>query len=177
MIPISNCLRRPVVLALQNKKSIGTAADEKVSIVHMKRLCGTENDEVRNYVLTKPLHRPKTNALTMILIALICFGVGALVSFTVIRITPLALPQRVIIAVVCDACILLCFSKFILIKAVECYQHYANEETRRRCLCMPTCSEYAIAVLKKYNLFVALRKIRTRLFVTCSGVLYLKDLP
>lgn len=59
--------------------------------------------------------------------------------------------------------------RLFLIKLVECYQHYAKEELRRFCMCMPSCSEYAIAVLKKYPIFVAIFKIIFRLTVTCDG--------
>lgn len=70
------------------------------------------------------------------------------------------------------------FSKKICIKAIECYQHYAKEETRRRCICVPSCSEYSIAALKKYNIFKALNKIRIRLFKTCRGGFgYISDEP
>ena len=68
-------------------------------------------------------------------------------------------------------------AKHLCIKLVECYQHYAKEETRRKCLCMPTCSEYAIAVLKKYCLVIALCKIHKRLFKTCKDGIYKKDPP
>ena len=70
------------------------------------------------------------------------------------------------------------FSKKICIKAIECYQHYAKEETRRRCICVPSCSEYSISALKKYNIFKALNKIRIRLFKTCRGGFgYISDEP
>ncbi len=70
------------------------------------------------------------------------------------------------------------FSKKICIKAIECYQHCAKEKTRRRCICVPSCSEYSIAVLKKYNIFKALNKIRIRLFKTCRGGFgYISDEP
>ena len=70
------------------------------------------------------------------------------------------------------------FSKKICIKAIECYQHYAKVETRRRCICVPSCSEYSIAVLKKYHIFKALNKIRIRLFKTCRGGFgYISDEP
>ena len=59
--------------------------------------------------------------------------------------------------------------RLFLIKLIECYQHYAKEELRRFCMCMPSCSEYAIAVLKKYPIFVAIFKIIFRLTVTCDG--------
>ena len=55
------------------------------------------------------------------------------------------------------------YLRFLGIKAVECYQHYAKEETRRKCLCVPSCSEYAILCLKKYELIKALLKIKKRI--------------
>lgn len=69
------------------------------------------------------------------------------------------------------------YVRLLGIKIVECYQHYATEKTRRRCKCVPSCSEYAILCLKKYPLIRALRKIRKRLFVTCKGFDYIIDQP
>lgn len=68
------------------------------------------------------------------------------------------------------------YLRFCLILAVKCYQHYAKEETRRKCFCVPSCSQYAIISLKKFPLMVALFKIRKRLFVTCDGQ-YKIDFP
>ncbi len=148
-----------------------------MDMVGMQRLCGVESDAVRHYVLTRPLHRPKTNAVTMVLVltAYLTVCIGVCVAF--LTLFPLPRAARVALAVATTVGVALLSAKFVCIKAVECYQHYAKEETRRRCLCMPTCSEYALAVLKKYPLSVALRKIRKRLFVTCSGAIYLKDPP
>lgn len=67
--------------------------------------------------------------------------------------------------------------RFCLIQAVKCYQHYASEEVRRRCLCIPSCSEYAIASLRKYPLIIALIKIKKRLYKTCKGEEYKLDFP
>ena len=67
--------------------------------------------------------------------------------------------------------------RFLGIKTVECYQHYAREETRRKCLCVPSCSEYAILCFQKYELVYALLKIRKRLYVTCQGFEYIVDNP
>lgn len=69
------------------------------------------------------------------------------------------------------------YGRFLGIKIVECYQHYATEETRRRCLCVPSCSEYAILCFKKFGLIKALLKIRKRLYVTCQGPDYKIDWP
>ena len=59
--------------------------------------------------------------------------------------------------------------RLFLIKLIRCYQHYAKEELRRFCMCMPSCSEYSIGVLKKYPLIVAIFKIIVRLTVICDG--------
>ena len=58
------------------------------------------------------------------------------------------------------------FFGIILIKA---YQHYASDEMRSTCHCVPSCSEYSIMALKKYPLFVAFIKIVKRLNKTCDG--------
>jgi putative component of membrane protein insertase Oxa1/YidC/SpoIIIJ protein YidD len=69
------------------------------------------------------------------------------------------------------------YLRFLGIKVVECYQHYAKEETRRRCLCVPSCSEYAILCFKKYFFIYAIMKIYKRLFKTCKGENYKIDWP
>ena len=151
-------------------------AEEKADLSKMMRLCGTEHDEVRRYVLTKPLKRPRTSYFSLFLI------LGAYTaSSLVLGVIPIILfhlfDQALLIFIVTFSFNFMIWLKFISIKLVECYQHYAKEETRRRCLCKPTCSEYALAVLKKHSIFVALHKIRVRLFKTCKGGIYVKDEP
>ena len=65
------------------------------------------------------------------------------------------------------------FFGIILIKA---YQHYASDEMRNTCHCVPSCSEYSITVLKKYPLIIAFLKIIKRLNKTCDGT-YKIDKP
>ena len=70
------------------------------------------------------------------------------------------------------------YVRFCLILLVKYYQKVAKEETRRRCKCVPSCSEYAVLCLKMiFPLFWALLKIRKRLFVTCNGAEYKIDFP
>jgi putative component of membrane protein insertase Oxa1/YidC/SpoIIIJ protein YidD len=57
------------------------------------------------------------------------------------------------------------------------YLKLAREETRRRCLCIPSCSDYAIACLKRFPLIFSFFKIHKRLFKTCKGEMYLIDKP
>ena len=68
--------------------------------------------------------------------------------------------------------------RLCLILTIKCYQHYAKRETRRRCKCIPSCSEYAIITLKKiFPVILALKKIKKRLYVTCDGEEYKIDFP
>ena len=70
------------------------------------------------------------------------------------------------------------YVRFCLLQLVKCYQRCAKEETRRRCMRVPSCSEYAALCLKMvFPLVVALIKIRIRLYKTCKGEDYKLDFP
>lgn len=70
------------------------------------------------------------------------------------------------------------YFRFCLILLIRYYQKVAKEETRRRCKCIPSCSDYSILTLKKiFPLLLAIIKIRKRLFVTCNGEEYKIDFP
>lgn len=70
----------------------------------------------------------------------------------------------------------LVFAKRILILSIELYQHYASDEVRRRCVCKPSCSDYAIMALNKYNTFKAIYLIYSRL-ERCYGSELIIDYP
>lgn len=136
-----------------------------------KRYSEIQN-EVDFYVMQRPLHRPRINLLWTIIIFLadvvFSLAIGFLIGnlFSLVKLIPLF-------------CVLIFIHtlRFLGIMCVKCYQHYASEERRRRCLCKPTCSEYAILCFKKYIFVYALIKIRKRLFVTCTGEDYKIDWP
>lgn len=115
----------------------------------------------------RELVRPKTKwgvpVFIAVLMAILPFGTG----FAVLHFFRSVSPEWCygISYIIIDMLLL----RLFLIKLVACYQHYAPEELRRLCTCMPSCSEYAIAVLKKYPLIVAVFKIIFRLTVTCDG--------
>lgn len=148
-----------------------------------------EQEEARRYVLEKPIVRTNVTYLK-VFIAYLLFIISVLVCSALI-IVPLELlnifekireyiPISVLHLLILLTVLLIgliIFLKKGLILLIKCYQNYASVKTRRRCLCKPTCSEYAIAVLKKYNLFKALYKIRIRLFITCKGNVYQIDEP
>ena len=137
-------------------------------------------EEARNYVLNKELVRPKTTKKVPIII-----GVALLVLPIPISIGILCLPIRVaseiwfkiLVFVTVYLLFILIGLHPLLINVVKCYQHYASDDVRRMCLCKPTCSEYAISVLKKYPISIALFKIWFRLNRTCTGKTYKIDEP
>ena len=135
-----------------------------------------EQRKLEMRIKQRPLPRPKTKLVTVlfwiILYLLTCFIFTFAISFVI-----KGYNFKWLIYSISYTVIGLLFLKKICIKAIECYQHYAKDETRRRCVCIPSCSEYSIAVLKKYNIFKALHRIRIRLFRTCGGYGYVQDDP
>lgn len=132
--------------------------------------------KLEEFVTKRPLHRPKTKKWQVILLV---SAIPLLLCGSIILTVLCSIPFIYKILVFLLLFILLCelYVRFCLIQVVKCYQHYAKEETRRRCLCIPSCSEYAILSLKRFLLIAALLKIRKRLFFTCKGEMYILDFP
>lgn len=136
----------------------------------------SEQEWLKRYIQTRPLSRPRTTILSVLAWIFIYFLISFIIAATNIYAFQIANYQW-LVCFVSYIVFAFLFLKKICIKLVECYQHYAKEETRRKCVCIPSCSEYSIAVLKKYNIFKALNKIRIRLFKTCGGYGYIHDEP
>ena len=135
-----------------------------------------EQKELEKYQKERVLHIPKTNKV-MLCGCFFLFAVLIIISIILsVLLVKTALLRTVVISILLFMIFEL-YGRFLGIKVVECYQHYATEETRRRCLCVPSCSEYAILCLKKFCLIKALVKIRKRLYVTCKGADYIIDWP
>jgi len=124
----------------------------------------------------RPLNRPKTNCKHVIVLSTVdlmaCFLIVVLIV-----VFQKDLFKRIILFTSFFFLYFEIVLKQFCIKAVECYQHYAKESTRRRCICVPSCSEYAILSLKKYCFLKAIFKIRNRLKYTCLGLEYVEDYP
>ena len=126
-----------------------------------------EQEIVRGYVLFRPLYRPDiTLKKTIPFIAGYLVLVAGIVFFYGWK-----------IGLIVAADIVLVFMRKILITIIELYQHYAPEDVRRRCMLMPTCSEYGILAIKKYGAFIGMLKIIKRLFFKCQGYIYYIDNP
>ena len=135
-----------------------------------------EQERLERYIQVRPLPRPKTTIFYVLVWIFIYLFISFVVAVAIIYAFQIANYKWLVYS---ESYIVFAFLflKKICIKSIECYQHSAKEETRRKCVCIPSCSEYSIAVLKKYNIFKALNKIRIRLFKTCGGYGYMYDEP
>lgn len=90
----------------------------------------------------------------------------------------LSTPLKILTAIFLEIVVFESYLRFCLVGVVKCYQRYARKDTRKRCKCIPSCSEYAVICLKRiFPLLLALLKIRKRLYVTCNGEEYKIDFP
>ena len=128
---------------------------------------------VNSRVLLRPnVKKRQVVALFAICLFMICASVLAPILLAKKPIT------AIVLSVTANLILIETYFRFCLIILVKYYQNTAKEETRRRCLCIPSCSEYAIISLKKvFPLAIALLKIHKRLYKTCDGQDYKIDFP
>ena len=136
-----------------------------------------EQKRLEKYQRDRELAKPNTTKTTVfVYVAVLVLALAGGVSW-VVAFSPFKVWIKLIMLLLYIPLLTETYGRLVGIKVVECYQHYASEATRRKCKCVPSCSEYAIACLKKYELVYALLKIRKRLFVTCKGFDYILDDP
>jgi putative component of membrane protein insertase Oxa1/YidC/SpoIIIJ protein YidD len=133
-----------------------------------------EQDTVREYCCKRPLHRPHISVKGICMKTLLFFAGNSFLSLLLFRFIAVSFWTLFFVLITGSACLL---SKKIVIGMVELYQHYAPEYMRRRCLLMPTCSEYMILAVKKYGTIRGVCKGIIRLFVRCRGNVYYIDYP
>ena len=137
--------------------------------------------EARYYVLNKQLQKPSTTVIVPILFVLGIIAFGTVLGLIILGIIEKYIDSleinKLMLVIGIIVFLLICMIKPILILCIRCYQHYASENIRRSCLCKPTCSEYAIIVIKRYCLIKALVLIYIRLFRTCTGKIDKIDFP
>lgn len=133
--------------------------------------------KLENIVNNRTIVRPKTKkrhiTAMYFILPFLTFIVGVLVA-----VINIAIVYKVLLCVLFILLIIEVHLRICLILAVRYYQRYAPIETRKRCKCIPSCSEYALLTLKKiFPLVIALIKIRKRLYKTCNGEEYKVDFP
>jgi len=136
-----------------------------------------EQKRLEKYQQERVLPKPATTKGTVVLYTALLLMILTAFYGMLWGLLSLKLWLQILVSVLFMICITEFYGRLLGIKIVECYQHYASEATRRKCKCVPSCSEYAILCLKKYELIYALLKILKRLFVTCKGFDYIIDDP
>ena len=137
--------------------------------------------EARDYVLNRQLPKPSTTVIVPILFTLGIVAFGTTLGFIILifleSYSSALEINKTLLIIGSVAFVFIFMIKPLLIICIKCYQHYASENIRRSCMCKPTCSEYAIIVIKRYCLIKALVLIYIRLFKTCTGRIYKIDFP
>ena len=137
-----------------------------------------EMAQVRNYCLYHKLSRPDTDliiGLKWILgFELLTIAVALVVDFMLCRFG-FSISFYLLYSLASFTVFFISLKKMCII-VIEMYQHYASDEVRRRCSLMPSCSEYALLALSKYNVIKGLYKIIIRLANKCNGI-YKIDYP
>ena len=138
-----------------------------------------EQELVRKYVLKRQLYRPNITYLksaVIILSTIVVLIILAVISYYALASLGFIFKKVIYYSVF----LLVAFiigARWLAILIVRLYQHYASEEIRRRCLLKPTCSEFAIIVIKKYGLLIGGIKTWIRLNYKCRGNVYYIDEP
>ncbi len=154
-----------------------------------------EQDIAEAYCCSRKLYRPNTNIKKIVKYVLFVEGFALVIVFFIFKILKTH-DSYSNLASVClniyykhpilfflllyiglNVIIFLLFIRKIAIGVIRLYQHYAPEDVRRRCLFMPTCSEYTILVIQKYGIIIGLYKAYIRLFKKCRGSIYRIDYP
>lgn len=133
--------------------------------------------KLENIVDSRVLCRPRVRIYHLVICYLLLLLLSGLVVFCCVWFS-IDLWKKLLLAFLAAVVLAESFFRGCLILTVKCYQHYAKEETRRRCQCIPSCSEYAVMTLKIiFPLLLAIGKILKRLFKTCNGQEYVIDFP
>ena len=136
-----------------------------------------EQKRLEQYQQERILPKPKTTKFVLALYIVLCLSMVLVFFVALFVLMHLEMWINMLVSTLFLGCLAESYGRLMAIKVVECYQYYTKEEIRRKCKCVPSCSEYAILCLKKYELIYALLKIRKRLFVTCKGFDYIIDNP
>lgn len=136
-----------------------------------------EQKRLEEYQQKRVLPRPNTTKLMVVGYSALYLALMALGTKALWMLLSMNLLMKVVGLLIFVVLFTEIYGRFLGIKVVECYQHYSTERIRRKCKCIPSCSEYAILCFKKYELVHALLKIRRRLYVTCKGFEHIVDYP
>jgi len=130
-----------------------------------------EQDVAMNYCQHHELVRPNTNFTRFVMWVLFIEITSITLSYVLCKVLhwfSIVLSFVTLYSII-SPIVFLIFLKKICVLLIELYQHYASEKTRRKCVMMPSCSEYALLALEKYNIFKGLYKTYIRMTTKCKG--------
>ena len=133
-----------------------------------------EQDIAWEYCCKRPLYRPRICVWSIAIKTMILLAICPCLAFIACRFT------RISFLIALGAFIIagiFLYAKKIVVAMIELYQYFAPECIRRRCLLMPTCSEYMILAVKKYGAIRGVCKGINRLFTRCCSTVYRIDYP
>lgn len=131
---------------------------------------------LKRIIATKTLERPLVKKRHLFALALM-FAVSVEFISWLCLYSKLSILNKIVFALLFLVFFVEVYLRFLFIQLIKCYQRYAKDNIRRRCKCLPSCSEYTVIVLQKiFPLILALVKIKIRLFHTCREK-YILDYP
>ena len=138
-----------------------------------------ERELVRKYVIERELYRPPITYFKVFIIILSTILGEILITWIGFHqiVQKYYITKKTIYLIISILAFFIIDGRFFAILCIKLYQHYAPESMRRRCLLKPTCSEFAIIVIKKYGLLIGGIKTWIRLKYKCRGNVYYIDEP
>lgn len=152
-------------------------------------------DIAKAYCNERPLYRPNTSYLKVLFKWLFIECIIVAFAICIFRISCISniwalfpnsigkyinddmVRAYIIFALTISLIINLIISRWFAIDCVQLYQHYAPERVRRRCVLMPSCSEFAIIALKRYGFIIGCVMTYYRLIKRCRGTIYRIEYP
>ena len=115
-----------------------------------------ERELVRKYVIERELFRPPITYFKVFIIILSTILGEILITWIGFHqiVQKYYITKKTIYLIISILAFFIIDGRFFAILCIKLYQHYAPESMRRRCLLKPTCSEFAIIVIKKYLIIV-----------------------
>ena len=130
-------------------------------------------EQVRDYCLHRPLPRPAIAWTKLIFVIVACLIFVSLCAY----VSQKWIGSFLLNFDILSFCLVMLNGKYMFRFIIQVYQHYASEQRRRMCKCMPSCSEYALLTLDKYLWPKALWLIIRRLTKVCPSAGYKIDYP
>ena len=149
-------------------------------------------DIAKAYCNERPLYRPNMTYIKVILkwllIEIAIIGCTLLLIY-IMRITTI-LPESIrnyvnsdmiraytLFTLIISLIITLLLLRWLAIDCIQLYQRYAPEKVRRRCILMPSCSEFAVIAFKRYGFIIGCVMTYYRLTKRCRGTIYRIEYP